>query len=120
MTRDRRSFLAATLLAVVCISSVVSGHSASAAATWTARANDATRHWVSLFSSDDGTKLFGTVENGTLMRSSDSGVTWTPVSSLGNKNWISVFGTPDGQKVMATVGRGPVYLSNDEIGRAHV
>lgn len=114
MTRERRAIFLTVLMALfVFATTTTSNPPASAAPTWTARANDANRKWIALFASDDGTKIIGTVENGTLMRSVDSGATWTAVTALGNRNWMSVFGTPDGQKVMATVGRGPVFISND-------
>ncbi len=112
--RERRAIFLTVLMALfVFATTTTSDRQVFAAPTWTARATDANRNWITLFASDDGTKLIGTVENGKLMRSTDSGVTWTEVTSLGDQNWYGVFGTPDGQKVMATVARGPVFLSND-------
>lgn len=113
MKRSRIALLGLAVLGLLAGTQSTSVPAVTAASVWTARVTDATRNWYSIAASDDGAKLFATIINGNLMKSSDSGATWTAVSALGSKNWSKVAVSPTGQRVVAGVQRGPVYMSND-------
>lgn len=113
MKRSRFAIIGLAVIGLVAGTQTSSVSTVQAASVWTARVTDATKNWYSVATSDDGTKAFATIINGSLMKSSDSGATWTPVSALGSKNWSKVAVSPTGQRVVAAVQRGPVYMSND-------
>ncbi|WP_409562649.1 LamG-like jellyroll fold domain-containing protein [Hyphomicrobium sp. MC8b] len=76
---------------------------------WEAHEND--RDWSGLASSDDGTKLVASVNNGFIYTSSDSGATWTQRAS--SRAWVDVASSADGTKLVAVVANGRPYVSTD-------
>ena len=85
--------------------------------TWIEDASvGATKSWVNVAMSADGTKQTAAVYNGNLWMSTDSGATWTEDASVGAaKAWISVAMSDDGTKQTAAVGgfSGKLWTSID-------
>ena len=77
--------------------------------TWKARA--ASRRWIAVASSSDGSRLLAADVGGRLYTSADSGKTWTPRES--DRLWFSVASSADGMKLAAVVMGGQIYTSND-------
>jgi hypothetical protein len=65
----------------------------------------------SVWSSADGTKLFATVYNGLIWKSTNSGSTWASVGTT--RNWYSISASDDGTKVFAVEYGGLIYVSTD-------
>jgi len=85
--------------------------SSDGGATWVAQTNSGQRHWSSITSSADGTKLAATtwkfsVSTAFLYTSSDSGVTWTQQTAAGGRHWQSIVSSPDGTKLAASLWDG--------------
>jgi len=72
---------------------------------------DSNREWQEIASSDDGTKLVATVNNGRIYTSTNSGVSWTARDSV--RAWSGVASSSDGTKLVATVRGGQIYTSTD-------
>ena len=69
-------------------------------ATWTPIADTTDRHWRSIASSADGTKLVAGTDGGSLWSSIDSGATWNEgPNTLGH--WESVTSSADGSRFFA-------------------
>jgi len=85
--------------------------SSDGGATWVAQTNSGQRHWSSITSSADGTKLAATTWNwdssgSYLYTSVDSGLTWTEQSAAGGRHWQSIISSPDGTKLAASLWDG--------------
>ena len=75
---------------------------------WTQR--DASRAWLSITSSSDGTKLAAVVFGGYIYTSTDSGATWTTNSnSSGLNNWNSITSSAGGAKLAAIASSSYIY-----------
>jgi photosystem II stability/assembly factor-like uncharacterized protein len=83
--------------------------------TWTRRLSILPfASWISLTSSDDGTKL-AIVNSNTdyVYTSTDSGVTWTQQTGSGSRTWQAIASSADGTKLAAVVYNGNIYTSTD-------
>ena len=67
---------------------------------------------IALASSTDGTMLFGVVNAGGIIRSTNSGTSWQLVAST-TKNWQSIASSADGSKVVAAVNGEYLYVSTN-------
>ena len=82
-------------------------------ASWTQATTAGSRHWTSIASSSDGTKLAAVEYNGYIYTSTDSGASWTEQTTAGSRDWYSIASSSDGTKLAAVVGFGYIYTSTD-------
>jgi len=66
-----------------------------------------------LASSADGTKLYGGIFGGGIVRSVNSGGSWALGAGAPSTNWNSIACSDDGSKVVAVVNPGRIYTSTD-------
>lgn len=76
-------------------------------------ANDTTRTWKSITSSNDGHYLAAVVNGGYIYTSSDYGQTWTPRFDDVIRSWQSITSSSDGKYLAAVVSGGYIYASSD-------
>jgi hypothetical protein len=88
--------------------------SADYGVTWTAVASTSGRHWFSLASNMDGSKVAAVDRGGDIYTSTDFGTTWTQRRVGGVvHNWESIASSSDGTKLVAIASDGYIFTSTD-------
>ena len=88
--------------------------SADYGATWSAVESTTGRHWFSLASNIDGSKVAAVDRGGDIYTSTDYGSTWTQRRVGGVvHNWESIASSSDGSKLVAIASDGYIFTSID-------
>jgi len=83
-------------------------------ATWTAIGSTNGRHWFSIATNSNGTKVVAVDRGGDIWTSVDSGATWTARRAGGAvRNWESVASSSDGDYLVAVASDGFIFTSID-------
>lgn len=82
--------------------------------TWTAIGSTDGRHWYSIATNSNGTKVVAVDRGGDIWTSVDSGATWTARRAGGAvRNWDAVASSSDGDNLVAVAGEGFIFTSTD-------
>jgi len=82
--------------------------------TWTAIGSTDGRHWYSIATNSNGTKVVAVDRGGDIWTSVDSGATWTARRAGGSvRNWDAVASSSDGDNLVAVAGEGFIFTSTD-------